>query len=312
MNSGFFLRGISSTYHTRIDQSLQSGLQFCPRHLVEMNLGDMAWPLFKKIIDEAAEHLPVTLVLFFRGESLLHPEIDKMIAYAKVWGLTIQLASNGFILTPELAERLVEAGLDFISFSLDTIDKETYAQTRRNSDLRIAMENVLHFVEICEQRKRSGKKSPEIQVSSVEVDDYRKGQPEFIAFWRQYVDRVRIYIEHSSDGNLGSIASELLPDKEARRACGKVFSDIVIYWDGEVALCNHDWAQVCHIGNVQEKSIEEIWRSAEYQKIRKMHQDNSFDIRLACNKCDHWQMYYLPEGFVGRVYEKLAKDSQEK
>lgn len=281
------------------------GCTFCPRHLVDMNLGNMDWALFQKIVDEAANQLPITLVLFFRGESLIHLELAKMIKYAKTKGIgPIQLASNGFLLTTELGEELIDAGLDFISFSLDTIDKEVYQKTRINSDLQIAMDNVINFVTLCEDKKKQGIRVPEIQVSSIDVEEYRESQAEFIEFWRKYADRVRIYMEHSSDGNLGSISTELPVDRAQRKPCGKIYTDIVIYWNGDIALCNHDWDNKLGIGNVKEHSIQEIWNSDAYSNIRQMHERAEFSENMACAHCDHWQMYYLPEGFIGQVYEK--------
>ena len=38
---------------------------FCPRQLMNMKIGNMDRKLYFKIIDEAAEHLPIKLVLFF-------------------------------------------------------------------------------------------------------------------------------------------------------------------------------------------------------------------------------------------------------
>ena len=42
--------------------------------------------MFKRLVDEAAEHLPVTLVPFFRGESLINQELVSLLAYAKKEG----------------------------------------------------------------------------------------------------------------------------------------------------------------------------------------------------------------------------------
>jgi Predicted Fe-S oxidoreductases len=281
------------------------GCLFCPRHLVKMALGDMDWGLYCKIIDEAAQHLPVTLVLFFRGESLIHPRLAEMIKYAKERGLgPIQLASNGFLLTPERGRELIEAGLDFISFSLDTNDETVYGQTRLKSDLAIARNNVVNFVKLASEMEKAGHKRPEIQVSSVDVADYRAGQADFIDFWRQYADRVRIYVEHSADGNLGSISPSLADHTLERKACQKVFSDMVIYWDGTVALCNHDWATGANLCNVSENSIADVWDSPPYNEIRRAHQEGRIPEALACAKCDHWRMYYSSEGFLGQVYEK--------
>ena len=280
---------------------------FCPRHLVDMKLGNMTWELFQKIVDEAAEHLPMIMPMFFRGESLTHPELCEMIRYAKQKGIgPIQLASNGFLMDETMGDRLIEAGLDFISFSLDTIDADVYKKTRIHSDLSVAMENVVAFVRKCEKVKAAGHKVPEIQVSSVDIEDYRESQQRFIDFWRHYADRVRIYIEHSSDGHLGSI--EALHDAhEQRKPCGKVYSDMIIYWDGRVGICNHDWDNRIDLGNVSELSIEEIWNSDPYNAIRDMHESGVFADNLVCKHCDHWKIYYSPEGFVGKAFDKIPR-----
>lgn len=280
---------------------------FCPRHLVDMKLGNMTWELFKKIVDEAAEHLPLIMPMFFRGESLTHPDLCKMISYAKAKGIgPIQLASNGFLLDEKMGDKIIESGIDFISFSLDTINPDIYKQTRIHSDLRVAMDNVVAFVKKCEKLKSEGHTVPEIQVSSVDIDDYRGEQQEFIDFWRQYADRVRIYIEHSSDGHLGSIEA-LHDEHEQRKPCGKVYNDMIIYWNGNVGICNHDWDNQLGIGNVSESSIEEIWNSKKYNEVREMHENNDYVYGIVCKNCDHWKIYYSSEGFVGKAYDKIPR-----
>lgn len=278
---------------------------FCPRHLVQMEKGDMSETLFRKIIDEAAEHLPVTVVLFFRGESLLNSRIANYIHYAKAKGIgPIQLASNALLLTEEMGVKLIEAGLDFISFSLDTNDEEVYKASRENGDLATSKRNILNFIEQCKTAKEKGLKVPDIQVSTVDIEEYRNGQTEFVNFWRKHADRVRVYIEHSGDGNLGSIADPELLAGSRRRPCRKVYSDMIVYWNGDVALCNHDWDNKMELGNVAKQSITDIWQGERYRSIRQMHEETVFEKEIACEKCDHWKMYYLEDGFLGKVYEK--------
>ncbi len=70
----------------------------------------------KKIVDEVCVFKPnITL---FGGEPLLHPDILKVISYIKGKGLHCLMITNGTLL-PELAEGLVEAGLDELNVSVD-------------------------------------------------------------------------------------------------------------------------------------------------------------------------------------------------
>jgi hypothetical protein len=50
--------------------------------------------------------------------------------------------------------------------------------------------------------------------------------------------------------------------------CKQLFKYIAILWNGDVTLCCSDLAGSRVIDNVSDKSIEDIWRSKEYEKLR--------------------------------------------
>lgn len=277
---------------------------FCNRQKVDMQIGDMEQALFYKIIDEAAEHLPVKLVLFFRGESLLVPGLTEYIRYAKSRGLgPVQLASNALALTQELAEELIASGIDFISFSLDTLNAEVYKESRLTGDLKTSMENVKYMGIRCREERAAGREAPTLQVSTIDLPVYREEQQQFIAYWKQYVDVVRVYYEHDEKGRLvDENVRKRMDLLGERRPCNKIFTDFIIYWDGRVALCNYDWEETYPIGNVKESSIIDLWTSERFQKLRKMHHQADFDENIMCKDCHHWKIHYMPEGCFGYTY----------
>lgn len=277
---------------------------FCPRQEVPMKQGCMDVELFKKIVDEAAEHLPVKLVLFFRGESLLHPHFMECLRYAKQKGIgPVQFASNGLALTDEIADEMLEAGIDFISFSLDTLDSEVYKRTRQHGDLKISMQNVINLSKKCKARRKKGMQAPTLQVSTIELEDYTGEQEAFVSFWKQHADRVRVYYEHDDKGQFrDKKVEELLPDFTERKPCRKVFTDFLIYWNGDLAVCNYDWRGELKGLNVKDCSIYEAWHSAEYEKIRAMQNQNTFTDTVMCKDCQHWKIDYVPGGFLGRSF----------
>ncbi len=276
---------------------------FCPRRMMTSKQGAMAMVLAKRLIDEMADHLPVSLVPFFRGEPLLNPHWDDILKYAKEKGIgPIQLTSNGTLLDIETAEKIIDLEIDFLSISLDTVDSDLYENTRRGANYSEVIGNIIQFLKLKEKR---GVKYPEVQVSAVETEELKGGMKDFIRFWQTKVDRVRIYVEHSKDNKPGTIATPL-PDFPQRLPCHKVFNDIVILWDGNIALCNHDWTREKEqvVGNVLDNSILEIWHSAKYKKIRNMHNDDVFVGEHLCENCDHWKMFYLSDGYLGRLYTR--------
>ncbi len=278
---------------------------FCHRVEIDMKLGNMSTDLYKKIIDEMSERTPVAMVPFFRGESLLHPKFIDFIRYAKEKGIApIQMTSNGFLLDEKMSYEIIESGIDFISFSMDTLDEEKYNTSRVHGDLKRSMNNVIRFTEICEEYKKKGEKVPEIQVSSVDTDDYRDGQEEFISFWREHADFVRIYEEHDIDGRFRNREHIKEADTIIKRLpCRRLYTDMVINWDGSISLCCYDWAETHNLGNVQNDSIMKIWNADEMQKLRKMHENNCITSDYLCYQCEYWKADYLDEKVLGKKIE---------
>ena len=285
---------------------------FCPRQTIDMPLGYMEPELFKKIIDEASEHLPVKLVIFFRGESLLHPDFFEMAKYAKDKGLgPIQLASNGLELNDENADKMIESGIDYVSFSLDTLDEDLYSNSRLTGDLAISRENIISFSKKCKARKEQGLGAPTLQVSTIDIDMYKSGQQEFIDFWKEYVDNIRVYFEHDDNGHVISQEGiRRLEHISERKPCRKVFTDFLVFYNGEVTTCNYNWRAVKQLGNVNNSTIREIWHSDEFNKIRDMHNTNSFPKDFICADCHHWKIDYTETGFLGDLY--TANTEREK
>ncbi|WP_048602443.1 radical SAM/SPASM domain-containing protein [Rubeoparvulum massiliense] len=71
-----------------------------------------------EIINQIAEHYHPILVLT-GGEPLYRPDIFEIASYAKKKGLTIALASNGTLITPEIAQHIRDVGFDRVAISID-------------------------------------------------------------------------------------------------------------------------------------------------------------------------------------------------
>jgi len=276
---------------------------FCNRQKMCIDSGYMKDELFYKIIDEAAEHLPVKLVPFFRGEPLMHPNFVDLIRYAKSKGIgPIQMASNALLLDDKMQDDLIEAGIDYISFSLDTTDEEIYSQSRIYGDLALSAQNVENMGAKCKARRKQGLSAPTLQVSTIELEQYKPAQKDFIEKWLKHVDIVRIYEVHDEYGRLvDPEVRKRLGDFDHQLPCRKIFTDMIIYRDGKIALCNYDWDEKRMIGDVSKTSLQEAWNSAEFEKIRQMHLTGKFDDSI-CSKCHHWKIDYVENGFLGKVF----------
>lgn len=282
--------------------------RFCPRTLMERARGDMDTALAMRLLDEMAAHAPVAVVPFFRGESLLHPDWFEILSHAQRLGVgEIQFTSNASLLDAKATERLLDLELPFVSFSLDTVDPALYNQTRRGADFEATRANVLHFL----KRRRERGVRTVVQASAVATPAHEPGMQAFVDHWLPLVDRVRVYVEHSVDGRPGSIQAGLAQFSR-RLPCRKPFTDMVVYWNGQAALCNHDWTRQVDgapLGDVSALGIAGVWSSPAYAAVRQAHLDGLLEGVPPCRGCDHWKMYHMENGFLGRLYENTQRSS---
>jgi MoaA/NifB/PqqE/SkfB family radical SAM enzyme len=86
--------------------------EFYPKHQ-EMSLAQI-----KQIIDEI-KMLGANILDLSGGEAMMRGDIFEIISYAKSLEFIVLMVSNGTLIGPAEAERLVKAGLSFISISME-------------------------------------------------------------------------------------------------------------------------------------------------------------------------------------------------
>ncbi|MCJ8344557.1 SPASM domain-containing protein, partial [bacterium] len=150
--------------------------------------------------------------------------------------------------------------------------------------------NILKFLEMNQGKVKT-------QVSMVETDDTpAQYVREFKEIWHGKVDRIRVYKEHSKEGVFGSIEN---PIRE-RKPCMMPQYEVLVYCDGNIGRCNHDWDGP-PMGNVVNNTLLEVWTNKAYRDLRKEHMDLTFKDPV-CSKCDSWYPV-IGEQQTGEVVE---------
>ena len=101
----------------------------------------MPWPVFKNALDT----MPQTVqTVFFggMGEPLIHPQIVQMVSYAHGLGRRTELITNGTLLTKEMSDHLMDAGLDMLWVSIDSFTEQEYDKIQQNGKLSVIMDNL--------------------------------------------------------------------------------------------------------------------------------------------------------------------------
>lgn len=83
------------------------------------------------------EHFPAlkTIALVGEGEPLLHQEFFRMAEMARERGIRVMITSNGSRFTEEVVRRLCESAVAYVSISIDSVDPQTFADSRSPGDL---------------------------------------------------------------------------------------------------------------------------------------------------------------------------------
>ncbi|MFB0565963.1 MAG: radical SAM protein [Candidatus Aminicenantaceae bacterium] len=113
---------------------------------------------FKSLMDEVGSNL-IRLDFFNYGESFVHPQAVDMVEYIKRTfpQIYLYISTNGLILDSNKTKRIIRAGVDEITFSVDGADQETYVAYRRGGDFSKVLKVMSDFVE---ERNNTGREVP--------------------------------------------------------------------------------------------------------------------------------------------------------
>jgi radical SAM protein with 4Fe4S-binding SPASM domain len=236
--------------------------------------GDMSLAQYKKIIDEGRAGRLWGLKLSYRGESLLHPDVVEMVAYAKANGvLDIYFNTNGMLLSESLSLQLMDAGLDRISLSVEGTDPVAFERERRGANFHRILQNLDRLMSL---RTQKGYAHPRVRVQTVrfpdlDLEDYRR-------FWLNHCDEVAAVDYKDSTNRVKGL--------ECRDwACPQLWQRMTIEWTGAIMPCNNDdYRRLC-VGNVKERSLAACWRDPLVQRARELHQRGQSHRVEACDGC---------------------------
>lgn len=128
----------------------------CIRHAWDEPFGDMDWPVYQALIDGFADFPgPKTIAFAGLGEPLLHEKFPEMVRLANERGVRTEMTSNAMLLTPSLAERLIDAGLDQMTVSVDGTSDEAHAAIRPGASLEAITANVRMLRRLSEKATRA-------------------------------------------------------------------------------------------------------------------------------------------------------------
>lgn len=239
--------------------------------------------MFKKAIDEAVqyEHFH-SIKLNYRGESTLHPQIVDCIRYAKEKGVfDIMLNTNGNY-PIELTELMVDAGLTWLSVSLDSIRPETYKKVRAGGNFYRAYATA---IDMCRFADRVN-----CHVSFVKQKANVDEIDQFVEFWDRMPLKKMLISDVYNPGELiknDSAITVLNYKRSDSFTCPQLWQRILMFNDGRMFPCCHAFEAPddLYLGNIKDMNIRDAWHSEKLNNLRDIHLKGNYQDIDTCYRC---------------------------
>ena len=243
------------------------------------------------------------MLILSGGEPLLRPDIFQLARYAVARGLRVSLATNGTLLTSQIADEIAASGIGRVSISLDGATAETHDENRGRGcfeaatkgleylhgkvdfqiNFTITKRNESEIFEVFRLAETAGAVALHffflVPTGRGRVDDLitPKRQEELLREIDKERAKTKLEVQVTCAPQYALVAA---PERKKRRGgclAGKNF--IFVSRRGEVYPCGYLPVKA---GSIREKDFIEIWKNSPVLKSLRTH-----PLKGKCGSCSH-------------------------
>lgn len=257
--------------------------------------GHMALGEFRRIIDMVGAHTN-TLMFYFMGEPFLNKDAYDMIRYAKDAGIPfIDTCTNGDFVD---SSRVVDSGLDRISFQIGGMSQETHEIYRVRSRLDRVLQNLSETLRLRDARRSTLKIESGfilMKHNEHEVDSFLRFMDEMgvdravvidpcvrtVEQGHQFLPTDREHWMYDEDAfGRGVLRPNIVPDN----VCPWIHYSMAIHANGNVVPCCRDPRGTEVMGNILTQDFDEIWNGEPYRLLRDRIRRDQGSVEI-CKLC---------------------------
>ncbi len=264
---------------------------FSPAELKEkygLERQNMSLETFEHVLVQLAE-FPQRLKLLSltgQGEPLMNKNIAAMVSMAKKANVAerIEIISNGRLLSREMADALVAAGLDSLRISLQGLSAEKY---RTIGGVKLDYDNFVDNIRYYHRRKGNA-------ALYVKIMDVALGPGDEARFYQQFGDcSDRMYVERMLPAYAGVPLTDGMQvdyDRygrriEQRKVCPLPFYMLGVFPNGDVEPCDTIYKPVI-LGNVHHQRLLEMWQGDVLRNFWQQHLRGDRHDNARCANCN--------------------------
>jgi len=228
--------------------------------------------VFQKAIDGLSGFTtrPKAIIFAGHGEPLTNPALADMVRYAKEKDAAerVEIVTNGSLLTHDLSDQLIAAGLDRLRVSLQGLNADDYSRVCGVSiDYSAFISNLAYFYE--------NKKQTDVFIKIIDIAMGKDGNEEhFHALFDSICDTAAIeylfpfidQIDHETLG--GALVNTKHGDAGAAKVdiCAMPFYMQVVLPNGNVTGCCAIQPPVVY-GDINERTLAEMWSNDAHTRF---------------------------------------------
>lgn len=273
----------------------------------------MEYQLYEKCINELAEFPDKVKTLRFvgMGEPLLHKDIIRMVQTAKEKQVAnnVEIITNGSLLTHEMSDGLIAAGLDRLVISLQgTTGKKYQDVCGINLDFEEFVGNIRYFYE---HKKNTQMYLKIVDIALADEEDRKR----YFHIFGNICDTIGIentvpifpdvaFNERLEEAQ-GTRTQFGLPVKHVK-VCPQAFYTMQINPDGKIVGCYAVYYPRI-LDDCNQKSLIDIWNGEGYKLFRRQMLEGRDNVCEFCKECRINDYRIFPEDDISDYAEVLKK-----
>ncbi|MCR4925398.1 MAG: radical SAM protein [Clostridiales bacterium] len=237
---------------------------------------------------KAFKHKYKLISMMGHGDHLCNKNLPKIISILKKADIAerIDIITNASLLTNEVSDSLIEAGLDILRVSLQGITDASYKKlTGVNVDFNKFYNQLSYFY-----KKSNGKCKVYVKTMDVSLDSKDEEKKFFELFEkcsdRMYIDKVKpVYDKVTYSDEQMDISTDRYGNRHSPRVvCPQPFYMLSVWSNGDVSPCDALY-KASPLGNVHQTALTDMWLNKTHKDFCLAQLNGERFNHSCCSRC---------------------------
>ncbi len=250
---------------------------------------------FKNVLDKIVPKYGTPQInLEGSGEPTMAKDLPEYIKEVKKRGLKCFMYCNGAKLNGQFMKDVIDAGIDFIRFSMIGYDRAQYKKWMNIDNFDLIFSNIKEMSEYI----KASNSNCEISTYHLILDNSR--EKEIIELYKKNIvekikaDKSYIWRMHNWSGNYDNVNPR---DVKKKTSCGRPFAPELTVRAGGIDGKTASVVPCCQtlgppneaksvLGHLDTQSFEDVYFGKKYSELREAHSKNDYEKIDYCKDCD--------------------------